>query len=279
MLGHLLLAVTAAVVSSPSPAPTPTLKTIIRVHSSPLCSTLGSSVFPAVQGLRINDNLIDASKPMLIRMGKELLPTSDAGREFDQLQAHWGNAPGGTHDTNPGLELDNQRLLMVASELAHNLEIVDKMLADPARFPAVAKSDDDKQALLVKAQLQAVANQQRKNLNVLSGLGDTFSLQDLIARGDGTQGAINGGGSNGQVSHNDQDVSFQDVISGADRGRIGSPVNPTVDTDPAITQKPIGLDNNPMARFYVGVAQNQVDTAQAENTLTPTILAIVAECK
>jgi len=34
-----------------------------------------------------------------------------------------------------------------------------------------------------------------------------------------------------------------------------------------------------MARFYVGVAQNQVDTAQAENTLTPTILAIVAECK
>ena len=277
MLGHFLLAVTAAV-SSPSPAPTPTLKTIIRVHSSPLCSTLNTSVFRTVQGLRINDNLIDASKPLLLRMGKEFVPTSDAGREFDQLQAHWGNAPGGTHDTNPALELDNQRLLMVASEIAHNLEKIDKLLQDPARFPSVATTDDDKQALLLKTQLQAVADQQRKNLNVLSGLGDTFSLQDLIARGDGTQGAINGGGT-GQVSHNDQDVSFQDVVSGADRGRVGHPVNPTVDTDPAITQTPIGLADNPMARFYVGVAQNQVDTAQAENVLTPTILAAVAQCK
>jgi hypothetical protein len=281
MLGHLLFAVTVASVSTPAPSPdpTPTLKTIIRVHSSPLCSTLASAVFRAVTGLQINDKLIATSGPLLVGMGKELLPDSYAGKEFDKLQAQWGNAPGGVHNTNPGLELDNQRLLQITSEIAHNLAIIDEILADPDRFPSEAKTEDDKVDLLLKAQLQAIADQQRKNLNVLSGLADTFSMQDLIAKGDGTQGAINGGGSRGQVSHNDQDVSFQDAVTGPSRGRVGHAVDPTVDQDPAVTVNPTLLQNNPMARFYAGVVQNQQTTSQAENVLTPTIVAAATECK
>jgi hypothetical protein len=275
----LLLAITVAQVA-PSPSASP-LKTITTVKSGPLCTTLTTTVLHTVQGLLINDRIIESSKGVLVDMGKAWMPNSLAGEKFDQLQAQWGNAPAGTHNVDdPGLILGAQHIYKISQGLVHNLQLIDNLLNDPARFPADPKDDQDRQALLLKEQLQAVADQQRKNLNLLNGLADTFSLQDLIAHGDGTQGAINAGGANGQVSHNDQDVSFQDVTSGPDRGRIGSPKDPTVDTDPAISQKATGLDaNNPMMRFYVGVEQNQASTAQSETALTQTVMQVVNQCK
>jgi hypothetical protein len=275
----LLLAITVAQVA-PSPSASP-LKTITTVKSGPLCTTLTTTVLHTVQGLLINDRIIESSKGVLVDMGKAWMPNSLAGEKFDQLQAQWGNAPAGTHNVDdPGLILGAQHIYKISQGLVHNLQLIDNLLNDPARFPADPKDDQDRQALLLKEQLQAVADQQRKNLNLLNGLADTFSLQDLIAHGDGTQGAINAGGANGQVSHNDQDVSFQDVTSGPDRGRIGRQKDPTVDTDPAISQKATGLDaNNPMMRFYVGVEQNQASTAQSETALTQTVMQVVNQCK
>jgi hypothetical protein len=272
----------AVLLAQATPAPTSSpLKTITTVKSAPLCTTLTTTVLHTIQGLQINDHIIEQSKPVLVNMGKAWMPNSVAGEKFDQLQAQWGNAPGGTHNVdNPGLILAAQQLYKISSGIVHNLQIIDDMLNDPTRFPTDPKNDQDQEALKLKAQLQAVANQQRQQLNVLNGLADTFSMQDLIAHGDNTQGAINAGGSSGQVSHNDQDVSFQDVISGPDRGRIGSPKDPTVDTDPAVSQKAIGIAaNNPIFRFYVGVVQNQVATAHAEDALTGTVLEVVNECK
>lgn len=275
-----LLFAVAVAQAAPSPGATP-LKTITTVKSAPLCTTLTSTVLHTVQGLQINDRMIASSKSVLVDMGKAWLPASIAGEKFDQLQAQWGNAPGGTHNVdNPGLILGAQHIYKISMGIVHNLQIIDDMLNDPARFPADAKSDQDKQALQLKAELQAVVDQQRKNLNELNGLADTFNMQDLIAHGDGTQGAINGGGKGDQVSHNDQDVSFLDPISGPERGRNGSAKDPTVDTDPAISQKATGLDaNNPMMRFYVGVEQNEASTSQAESALAQTILQVVAQCK
>jgi len=279
MLQALLLAVTVAQVA-PAPSASP-LKTITTVKSAPLCTTLTTTVLYSIQGLQINDHIIEQSKPVLVSMGKAWMPNSLAGEKFDQLQAQWGNAPGGTHNVdNPGLILAGQQLYKISQGIVHNLQIIDNMLNDPARFPSDPKTDQDQEALKLKAQLQAVANQQRQNLNVLYGLADTFNMQDLIAHGDSTQGAINAGGSGGQVSHGDQDVSFQDPIYGPSRGRIGSPQDPTDNTDPAISQKAIGeLANNPILRFYVGVEQNQVATAHAEDALTKTVLDVVQQCK
>jgi hypothetical protein len=279
MVVALILAVSVAQ-AAPAPTASP-LKTITTVKSAPLCTTLTSTVLYTIQGLQINDKIIEQSKPVLVNMGKAWMPNSLAGEKFDQLQAQWGNAPGGTHNVdNPGLILAGQQLYRISAGIVHNLQIIDDMLNDPKRFPADPTSDQDKEALQLKAELQAVADQQRKNLNVLNGLADTFNMQDLIAHGDGTQGAINAGGPGGQVSHGDQDVSFQDPIYGPSRGRIGSPKDPTDDTDPAISQKAIGeLANNPILRFYVGVVQNQETTAQAEDHLTQTVLHAVNECK
>ncbi len=279
MVYALVLAVTVAQ-AAPAQTATP-LKTIITVNAAPLCTTLTTTVLYTIQGLQINDKIIAQSKPVLVNMGKAWMPNSLAGEKFDQLQAQWGNAPGGTHNVdNPGLILAGQQLYKISAGIVHNLQIIDDMLNDPKRFPADPKTDQDKEALQLKAELQAVADQQRKNLNVLNGLADTFNMQDLIAHGDGTQGAINAGGGNGEVSHGDQDVSFQDPVYGPSRGRIGSPKDPTDDTDPAISQKAIGeLANNPILRFYVGVEQNQVTTAHAEGQLAQTVVQAVSECK
>jgi hypothetical protein len=280
MLASVALASVALLVAqatAPSPTPSP-LKTIAHVRSSPLCSTLGNNVFHTIQGLRINDKLIDNSRPLLLAMGKAFVEGSSVGHRLDQQQAQWGNTAGGLHDTNPAVELNAERLGQLIGEIVHNLDIIDGTLKDPNRFPAQAQTDADKKAMALKAQLQAVADQQRKNLNVLNGLVDTFSLQDLIAKGDGTLGAINDGGAK-QVSHNDQDVSFQDVISGVDRGRSGHTSDPTLTQDPAITQAATDLTNNPMAPFYVTVVKNEEGASQAENTLAQTVVAVVNSCR
>lgn len=277
---HALLIAAASAGASPSPSASP-LKTITTVRSAPFCTTLTTSVFHTIQGLQINDKIIEASKPVMIGMGKAWTPASRAGQQFDQMQAQWGNTAGGTHnDNDPGLILAGEQLERIASGLVHNLQAIDTILSDPTRFPDPPKNDQDREALLLKGQLEQIADQQRRNLNILYGLADTFSLQDLIAHGDGTQGTINAGGANGQVSHNDQDVSFQDVTSGPERGRNGSAKDPTVDTDPAISQKALGtLANNPIMRFYVGVVQNQRSTAQTEDLLSASVLQDVNQCR
>jgi len=276
-----MLMLTTTVIAQAAPAPTTApLKTIIRVKSTPLCSTLTTTVLYTIQGLQVNDKIIASSGPLFVKMGKELVPNSLAGKEFDQqLQSQWGSGPAGTHDTNPSLIMDNEHMYQLAAGIVHNIGVIDTILNDPKRFPSDAKNEEDAKALKLKADLQAVVDQQRKNLNIFSGLSETFDLQDLIAKGDGTQGTINADGRNGQLSHSDQDVSFQDVVSGPDRGRFGNPKNPTVDTDPAVSQKAIGeMGNNPMLRFLLGVLQNERATGQAEDALTQDVVATVNQC-
>jgi len=269
---------------SPAPSPTPALKEIIHVRSSPLCTTVQTNVLFSIEGLNADDHIVNASKPVLVNMGKAFARDSIAAGnhiEAENGKDPWMTVPGGIHDTDPVLVLNNNRLKNLVGNIVHNLAIIDSVLNDPTRFPAVAKTADDQKALQLKAELQAVADQQRRNLNVLNGLADTFTLQDLIAKGDGTQGALNEkfGNSKIALSNNDQDVSFKDVVSGPDRGRLDHVVNPTVDTDPAVSQPGTDLSNNPMARFYAGVSKIQQDTAQAESALTQTVQDVAAGCR
>jgi hypothetical protein len=274
MLAFFILAVVvAAPAETPAPAPT-ALKTIITVRSTQLCTATASTTLHTIQGLQANDRLIESSKPLLLEMGRDFIPVSEVGNSFGKRNTHFG----GAHDPSPALVLDNQHLVKLTSQLVHNLAIIDSLLNDPSRFPTAAKTDADREALLLKAQLQAVADQQRKALNILYGLSDTLSLQELVAKGDGMQGAASGGASGARVGQSDQDVSFQDVLSASARGS-GAPVDPTVDQDPAVSQAPTELSNNPMARFYLGVAEQQSSTASAEGALTQTVLNVAAACR
>jgi len=266
----LLIVLVAQVTPLPSAPP---LKTIITVKSSPLCQALTSTVLDTISGLQSNDRIIESTKPVLVDFGKAWVDNSIAGHQFDQMQVHQNLAPADVHnDNNPAMILDAQRLARLAEGIVHNLRVIDGLLADPRLTPEL------------RARLEAVADQQRQNLNVIYGLADTFELQDLIAHGDNTQGALDEGTGKGQkgLSFSDQDVSFQDVVSGPQRAvplPNGAPRDPTVDTDPAISQKATGeLANNPILRFYQGVVQNQAATAHAEDALTQTVLDVTNQC-
>jgi hypothetical protein len=298
MLYPLLLAVVVSQVPAPTASP---LKTIIRIQTSPLCTTIRQNVVHILDGLQANDGLVNGSKPVLLRMGTELQPIGVHGQMADTSGTHLNgisSEPGGVHNTNPALELDNQRLKQLANELQHNLAIIENALADPTKFPTQTTSDDQSAMQQLKAQLQTVANQQKNNLSVISGLTDTFSMQDLIAKGDGTQGVLNSplGGTglaapacpptnqnpqnpcDSKLSHDDQDVSFSDPISASAHQDSMSTKDPSTDRDPAVSQPGSDLSNNPMARFYRGVTANQQRTEKAEAALADTLKELAASC-
>jgi hypothetical protein len=296
MLYPLLLA--AAVSQAPAPTASP-LKTIIRLRTSPLCTTIRQNVVHILDGFVANDGIVNGSKPVLLRMGTELQPAGIQGQIADTQGTHLNGVssePGGTHDTNPALILDNQRLKQLANELQHNLAIIESALADPTKFPAQPTSDDEKAMQQLKAQLQAIAAQQNNNFGLISGLTDTFSMQDLIAKGDGTQGVLNSpvgavapacpatnqnpqnGCGAAILSHDDQDVSFNDPISASAQQNIMTAKNPSVGTNPAVSQRGSDLSNNPMARFYQGVTAIQQRTAAAEGDLGNTLKDLAASC-
>jgi hypothetical protein len=295
MLHPLLLA--AVVSQAPAPTASP-LKTIIRVQTSPLCTTIRQNVVHILDGLQANDGIVNGSKPVLLRMGTELQPSGIQGRNAD-AQGTYSNGvssePGGVHDTNPALVLDNQRLKQLANELQHNLAIIKSILADPTKFPAQSTSDDEKTAQQLKEQLQAIVDQQNNNFALISGLTDTFSMQDLIAKGDGTQGVLNSPdhsfapacpptNQNPQdpceatLSHGDQNVGFNDPISASAQQNIMTTKDPSIGRDPAVSQPGTDLSNNPMARFYLGVTAIQQRTAKAEAALGSALNDLTASC-
>ena len=263
--------VLATMIAQVTPLPSaPPLKTIITVKSTPLCQALTATVFDTISGLQSDDRIIESTKPVLVDFGKAWVDNSIAGHQFDQLQIHQVLAPAEVHNQdNPEMILDARKLARRAEALVHNLAVIDSLLADPRLPPEL------------RAELLAVADEQRKNLNVIYGLADTFELQDLIAHGDNTQHVLDEKARNGSVrtaSVGDQDVSFQDILRGP--ATTGRPQDPTVDTDPAISQKATGLSaNDPIMRFYLGVEQNQAATARAEDALTKTVLDVTNQCK
>ncbi|HEX8806097.1 MAG TPA: hypothetical protein VF741_04070, partial [Candidatus Aquilonibacter sp.] len=86
------------------------------------------------------------------------------------------------------------------------------------------------------------------------------------------------------LSHNDQDVTFEDVAQDSSGNtaitKTVHPQDPVVNADPAISQEALGqYANNPVMRFYVGVQQNELATYQVEAQLTRAVLQLENECE
>jgi hypothetical protein len=272
--------VVAAVAAAPQPTASP-LRTIIHEHVAPLCATLKSNVFLSIQGLRINDKLVENANGFVLQMGRDFSNSRKfASVKSSQLQTMWGNTAGAfsnEYSQNPALQFDAQHLMQVSSDLAQNLEKIDKLLADPSKFPSEAKTLTDRQALDLKQQLQRIADAQRQALNTIYGLADTYELQALIARGDQTSGAINAGG-NANVSHDEQQVTFQDPISGPERGRRGSREDPATAYNDA-TIRAEEATHNPFVPYVLSVVRSQGNAQAAEDDLTPLVYDAVNVCK
>jgi hypothetical protein len=160
----------AQVPTPPNPSSAPP-KTIIRIRSTPFCTVFRENVFFAVQGLRINDLVIDQGRAVLAKWAYDSVV--DAGR--------FGGA---------SRKMDQYQLGQVVNQAARNLERVHALLNDSDRFPATPQNDADRDLLAVKATLQTVADSQERSLNILSGTYETTALYALLSLGNGAAEAL-----------------------------------------------------------------------------------------
>lgn len=152
----LLAAVTPLFVpATPSPSPAP-LPEIGHVRSNALCTTLRQNIAPTVAGLMKNDEIIGAGHRAFFKMARDQSDTSRAAIDIDMLY-----------------------LQQVETRLVHNLKVVDKLLGDKQRFPTFPKNDDERDAITMRSQLMAVADSQRKSLDLVSGTLQTEALGQM----------------------------------------------------------------------------------------------------
>jgi hypothetical protein len=150
----------AAAPAAANPSPTP-LKTITHIRSSPLCTGLRKSITPAVGKVLQSDQIIASSKPLF--------------KDFVRASAE--------QETKPAQDMAVMRLEQLVGPLVANTQRVDALLNNTSAFPKVARSNDDRQLLKMRAQLQAVNNQQKHALDVISGFVATQQMADLQAEG------------------------------------------------------------------------------------------------
>ena len=180
----LAVAALLAVEALPSAAPQPTpLETIGHVRTTLLCAALKNKLFPAVTGLRTNDNVIDQGRILLWKMAND----SETGSS-QKARASSGGRWISTSQPNRALLNDNAQLGQLVHAIAQNLDLIDKLLADPQRFPPKPSAGDVQLFAQAKVHLDAVVDEQRVALNILSGTYETGALQTMLAKGDNTQG-------------------------------------------------------------------------------------------
>jgi hypothetical protein len=258
--------------SSPMPQPTP-LKTIGHVRTTLLCTALKNNLFPAVTGLRTNDEVIDRGRLLLGKMASD----SETGSS-QKSRATSGRRLISTSQPNHALQIDNLQLGELVHAIAQNLDEIEKLLGDPQRFPPKPSADDVQLLDQAKVRLEAVADQQRVALNILSGTYETGALQMLLAKGDNTQGAL------GPASHSDVDVNLQtdpltvtsQQTTGASNAGTSSPPPSTPVSSTAQTSL---FANNSWGQLATGAFIQQKITAQVEDGVLPTVILIVNACR
>lgn len=277
MVALLLAAHVLGSTVSPSPSPTP-LKTIGHVRTSLLCTALGDNILHTIEGLQINDNMIDQGRVLLAKMavdsveGTQVAPPTCKG------------CPRGGGSADHGLQMDNVLLGQVVQLVAKNLAKVDTLLNDPKRFPAAPASDDQKMLASAKSSLQAVADSQRVALNILSGTMETTALQMLLAKGDGTQGAL------GPASIPDNTVNLENPTVGSSTAQTNATSTGSTSTSSTNTSVSGRLAsaghaqgslfaNNAFGRLALGAVIQEKITGTNENNVLPAIQPIVSACR
>jgi hypothetical protein len=255
---HVLLAVGLATQNPPASSP---LKQIAHTRSSPFCTAMRENVGVAIAGVLIDDQVIEQSKPALLMFGREFV--------MNHARSNWA-------------EFDRIRLENIAGFLAKNLAIIDKVLSDP-RFASNPQTADDTALADMKVRLQAVADEQKEALNLVSGVAETYSLGELNSRPSQLNGAmpkqadINTGGNGANTGlFNQNVVQFQnDPLQHAFHAQNVTQIN----GDPRFTITASDLANNPFGRFFAAVVIGQMQTAKLESAAAAPVIAGTALCQ
>lgn len=171
----MLLAVIAATVicpiSSPSPtAPAAPLQTIGHVTATVLCSGLRNKIGPSISGLRVNDRIISQGQVMMAKLRSDALadPRGESG----------------TGGAGASSEMDDVQMSYLIEALTGNLTRIESLLNDQSIFAERPATDDQRALDLARARLQAVADRQRRILNILATTLQTNQTNDLLSKCD-----------------------------------------------------------------------------------------------
>lgn len=178
--------------ASPSPPPpSPPLKEIGHVHASIVCSALRHNLFPAVEGLRVNDALIGRGQTLLVKTAQDAAANSvnaaqtdtSGGDPFQQLAGANGGSASETGGASAASAMDAFQLGTLSHSLATNLEKVEAFLDDP-HIPGTPTNDDERALALAKSRIEAVVARQREELNIISEVTEMNAANDLKSRRD-----------------------------------------------------------------------------------------------
>lgn len=245
----LLAAVTPLFVpASPAPSPAP-LPEIGHVRSNALCTTLRQNIAPTILGLMKNDEIIGAGHRAFAKMSRDVGDNSSASMEIDKLY-----------------------LEQVETRLVHNLKIIKQMLGDEKRFPAVPASDDERDAVAMRNQLQAVADSQRKALDLVSGTLETESLGQMQHDINNQMASATSGQNGPPAAPTNDPASFI--------GSAGLPDDPPVSGLPTTASKLSTVGGHTVYDAIAGALEGtQLTTAQRERVATAAVLSAVDDCK
>lgn len=245
--------------SGAAPDPTSTPKTIIRIKTSPFCDAFRDNVFHAVEGLRVNDRVIDEGRSLLAKLGYDTVADSTGMDPVPGVPSIVAQS------SAPSVQMDQFELEQVVGQAAHNLQRIYGLLNDAKRFVEHPQNDADRDLASMKSALLAVADAQERSLNLLSGEHDTAALNDLFSRGDNMAGAL------GQASVSDKHVT------------LGGPIL----TSPGSPQLPAGgpqafgslFAGTPSGHVAAAVIISQRLTGSAENHVLSAVLPGVDRCR
>lgn len=231
---------------APSPAPQPTLKIIVRTRSSSFCTALRERIAPAIAGLLTNDKVIAQAKPAFFKMSHDFV----------------GDPQG------PAMQMDEMQFRSVVAALEQNLTKIDGLLSDP-RLSAAQETAEDAALAQMRAQLQAVAQQQRATLDLLSGSAATTDYWDIKTHPVGLDGALGKEIDDTQGSKGTNGGFYQPIDVGG-----GS----NVVSDPVLQLSASDLANNPYARYIVAVLDDEQKIGVLEDAAAKSVLANAPSC-
>jgi len=249
MNGFLLLAALTPLFVPATPTPAPVLPEIGRVRSNALCTTLRQNIAPTIAGLMKNDEIIGAGHRAFAKMSHDGAGTSSAAMDIDRLY-----------------------LEQVETRLVHNLGVVDRLLGDQKRFPNAPGTDDERDALVMRSQLQAVADSQRKALDLVSGTLETESLGQMQHEMNGQMSSATGNGATPLPAPTADTLSFI--------GAAGLPDYQPVPGLPTTAAKQSTLFGHTVYdEINAALEETQNVTARREQIATSSVITAVSDCR
>jgi len=216
MLGAVVLGLLLA---APSPAPAPS-----AAPGHEACTTLRENVRAALAGLMKNDQVIES--------GRKAYQKMSADRTTN------------TRD----LAIDRLYVENAIAALVHNLAIVDAQLADPNRFPIDAQAGASSPTVM-KTQLSAIAAQQKRALDLLSGALETGNFNSMQNSGDDGP----------EIAHTRSSLSAPTEVQ-----------NPSVTMDIGSSTPDDGIADE--------ISQRQAQLADLESKAAKTVMSAAAAC-